>query len=477
MNISKKNSLLMRLVEGRGIHIVLFLFWTLFSLYIIRFGETGLLFSSLLLAVLWFSFANAANVIVGVVLVSLYLYILPNFIPGIEGFFWPVGPLNIYIDDAVSAVLMIAVAIRILTGKAEIYPRVRPWRCLALFVGLVLLGILKGIFTYNKSAIGEARVYIYMIALTVYVASFRLTRIEVKRLFGLFTLLAVALAAIVVLRWTGIIPMMDYGYGEGGRWNFRVINASEAIVLLFYLVALLVLLDNRLMRNSPGFLLWTSILMVTIIVVQHRSVWLVGLSFVLLFLFKSRIRVRRWIFVTVTAITVFFLSIAIYDSVSLSVGESRLIKSVTSSVGDVIEGVDPTMNWRLTGWFALLSELTPAQTVSGKGFGSYFAREVDDQEVPWNINPHSFYVRTISRIGILGLFVWFLFMGIVLRRLLLYARSTDEPLLRSTFTILWLFIIGSHVMAISYDLPPEFGVVLGTSLALLTQKNSFVTQS
>ena len=266
-------------------------------------------------------------------------------------------------------------------------------------------------------ATNEFRSYFYIICIALYVVSLDISRVWQKLeklvLFGAFCLSIVA-----------IIGFVDGGIARGSR----PIAASHALLIL---QALLIAI---FMHQRGQLRLWLIPLVVALlpllIILQHRSVWIVAiiaLALVLWLLPSLRTALMRW----------GVIGTVVCGGLCALVFGSTLLEALTESYADAAaSALDPsgadgggtTFSWRVQGWTALLTgeQMDSArERLIGNPFGTGYDRIMltgDGVKQLRSESPHNFYVQTLLRGGALGLLAFVALHGMLLRSLLRCAK-------------------------------------------------------
>jgi hypothetical protein len=104
-----------------------------------------------------------------------------------------------------------------------------------------------------------------------------------------------------------------------------------------------------------------------------------------------------------------------------------------------------TLHWRLLGWTDLLhSERSVAGLALGFPFGTGYRRIIQGTVV--TASPHSFYVGTVLRLGVIGLVA----LGFVYWNVWKYRRQAAAALGISPLTVV-LLLVGLLVFSITYQ--------------------------
>ncbi len=355
--------------------------------------------------------------------------------------------------DLLLVVLIASLVARLLRG----------WRpspmvsVLLLTYVLIAFSIARGSSQFGlPAAINEARDVLYLFATILY-ASFlgsdRPTRDEVGRAWILF---CKVLVGISVLRWAIVLsgaPLLGDWYSDD-YLGLRVVTSGEA----FSIAQGALILLPRLLRGeaSAAERRLAIVFAVTVIVLQHRSVYAVMLCGAALMLWRHRFGMDRRFVMTMIA------SSTIAAAAFVSVLDSGEIAE-QASTADASSTV--TFEWRAAGWVALLQDAAPSgpeEVLFGTPYGSGYERVLPTGERV-DVAPHNQYLETMLRIGVVGLGLVLLVGFGTWARLRTATPSTGDPLL-SDSTLAALFLTYMLYM-IPYNIVMETGILIGMSIS------------
>jgi len=289
---------------------------------------------------------------------------------------------------------------------------------LLLWSGILGLNYILGLRVFGlQGATNEFRGYFYIICIALYVASLDIARVWLKlEKLVLFAAFCLSIVAIV-------------GFVEGGfSREDRPIGSSLALLIL---QALLIAI---FMHQRGQLRLWLIPLVVAllplVIVLQHRSVWIVAiiaLALVLWLLPSLRTALIQW----------GVIGTVVCGGLCALVFGSTLLEALTESYADAAaSALDPsgadgggtTFSWRVQGWTALLTgeQMDSArERLVGNPFGTGYDRIMltgDGVKQLRSESPHNFYVQTMLRGGALGLLAFLALHGMLLSGLLRRAK-------------------------------------------------------
>lgn len=279
---------------------------------------------------------------------------------------------------------------------------------------VVLLGMLATSFAIGASRYGtkagvEFRPDFYFWVTCLYLLSFRPDRVWLDRMLTLWSFAAFLLCLIVWYRWAAdafglewFEPIWRYADATGVEFH-RVAPAHVALALgVAVLVSVVTLATGR---ASVVHFVFLPALLLTIVFLQHRSVWVSTLLPLVLLLVLLR-RARRSASngpLVATIVSVFVVAGALNSGMFGTAADSvanQAARATSSSQGTFVA--------RVEGWGELLGQSVrsgPVGMAIGQPYGSGFERH---QGSTWGgrlitYSPHNYYVLILLRCGLVGL--------------------------------------------------------------------------
>jgi O-antigen ligase len=253
-----------------------------------------------------------------------------------------------------------------------------------------------------------------------------------------------------LVRWA-LLPFGWEGWAApvGGG---RAVDAAGALVMAQAAVLGLVAWARgeapRWMRRLTPALLGAVVLM------RHRTVWAVLLGTVAVVIVADRRTARRLLPLTAAGLVVVLaVSLTVLDQ---DAGELQEDLAGAATYRD-------TWEWRVDGWVALIEQSGPRdhpEVLIGRPFGGGWARVMDRGTV--EVSPHSFYLETFLRVGVIGVALLTLLYAIIIWRLA-GARRQEGGLV--SHASLFLVLVGHPIYFVAYTPHPEQGVLFGLALA------------
>lgn len=324
-------------------------------------------------------------------------------------------------------------------------------RALLVFGGMAFLSLGLGLGTSAiRDVVNEFRGFVGFLTSALYFATV-LPDVRTRlRMMGAWFTAGVAMATIVLLRWTGRVAgaeigVLDRTYDAA----IRVLSGPDTLFLgTIALVLLLPALDPDSNRPRRERVLGALLLAMTV-VLNRRTVWLALVAVMLALLILDRRVGKRMVIAAAAGVVLFVAALPLFSTDQY---DDSVAQSATSTA---------TLAWRLEGWAALL-ESGPDELsdyVLGQPFGSSYIRVVAGREL--SSNPHSFYLNAYLRMGIIGL------AGLIAVLTLTFAalvrsRRTGGPL--SSIHLLVLLIMQA-VWYVTWVPGPDQGIILGLAVA------------
>lgn len=361
-----------------------------------------------------------------------------------------VGGLNLSVTDFLVMPAAVAVAVNLLR-----HPRMRsslPRGVLWLLCAVVLGSLLVGAAAHGLEAAGnDARMpFLHVLVAALYVVTVHTGRDLTDVVVRIWTTVAFVYVLNAVAWWS------EFGFGSssaevlvGGHLvGSRGLPAVAAFIIAQAAVMLLVV-----RRARPRTTLVTCALLLAVLLLQQRTVWIAAAAMLGCWLL---LRPGRVMHKTITGVAV-ILSATAAGFVAAAMRGDRLTTDLAESASD-----DSTWEWRVSGWRQLIGGLHGmGDWLFGLPFGSGYDRFVDG--VITGVNPHSYYVLMLLRVGLLGLA---LMSVIIIASLRAYDRKTSVGLL------MWLLAAGELVYSLTYEPALPDGLLLGLMVRYAAQSRT-----
>lgn len=371
-------------------------------------------------------------------------------IPGVE-----LGVM-LYPGDAVSLLLAFAATLRIvLKGVLRVPPSA------LIFTAVLMLSFVIGLSEFGQSAGVDFRVIFAFIAGVFYFSSFEFDSILVFRLTRLWIGAACVLMLIAWFVWgadaAGLAMAKKWIDADPTGVKFRVLNSSITYMIGVGSVALLHLVMSRQVAAR-----WWPLLLAlggTVLVLQHRSVWVATfVSALPIMILAERGRARMLWFTG--AVALIGIALIPFMSHRLS-GVSESVSLQAKRATDMSSG---TSGGRVRAWEQLLRDwqkLGLGRQLIGRPFGSSYGGLT-------NV-PHNCYLQVMYRTGYIGLLAMLaMYGGIVIRLLGQRQRKTTGE--NGIGTLLLALMMGQLAFFVPYAFTAEMGVLLGTAFAYVRRQ-------
>lgn len=364
--------------------------------------------------------------------------------PGAE-----VAGVVVYGRDALFLAMLIGGAGRFLSSETRTErPGFAAWAWWSLLV-LVSLSLLRGIHSHGANLAGnDFRPTFYLLAGVVGLAAQPKTSVNVRNIVDVWIGVALVLVVVGMGRNAGLTIglSVDQQPFLNGRplYAWPTLFIAQAALLSFFAVPL-----KSRWAGFPGL---PYLYMIAVLLFRHRTVWAaMAVSVVAMWTMLrpersvvGRTVSRHWAGVLVGA---GFLIVV------LLAGSSASLERDLATTTRTATSPGSTFIWRVEGWKALLDAqgANPQDLVLGIPYGAGYHREVFDTEVDYS--PHSWYVQTISRVGVLG-------CGLMMLALVeLFRRGRAVGLLPRNLGA--LLVLSTVVYGIAYHPPDVEGILLG----------------
>lgn len=308
-------------------------------------------------------------------------------------------PVSVGPSDVLFVIFLAASVARFLrTGRLSL-----PQRLLVLFGILVAGSLIAGVGPFGlPAATNEARKFLVFISAALYFSTVEPAPELLQRIGRIWLVTSGVLAGLALLRWgANTAGITGWIFGEGT--SLRVIPSDAALIVAQGALIALPLLTARTTRGLTQYL--APALLVILVLLQHRTVWLVAAFGLIYLLFRERALTPRILGAMSAAAIVFgALTLVVFDDQDVA---EQLVDS-SQATG--------TFEWRVAGWQALLNQAgpeTPLEVAVGMPFGGGWERTFEGWRV--DVTPHNFYVESYLRVGALGVGALLLVYAIILR--------------------------------------------------------------
>lgn len=398
-----------------------------------------------------------ASLVLGLFVIEL---VLPHVFLGTV-----VGPLNVFASDLLVAVLLGGFVARML----RVSRLTNPQRLMVVFLLLVAWSMARSLIDFaGVEAVAGARSYLRFISSALYFSTVEPDRELFDRIARLWLAAAAALCALVLVRWSANAVGVSGGVFGTGR-NLRAIPSDGALLIAQGAIMALPFVGDR----SRPLLRWLApAFLVFVVVLQHRTVWVVTILGAVYLLYRQRSLTKNLLIALGVGFSLLaLLTFTVLDSYDLE---------VTESVAESAQNTD-TFSWRLEGWSALLRDAGPegpVEWIVGRPMDVGWDRTMihGPAIVVVDVSPHNYYLEAVLRVGIVGLAAILLVYAMALRGTASRFpadRRTERLLSASALHVL---VATQLVYYLAYSNDAAQGLLLGLGCALAARSPSQAAQ-
>jgi hypothetical protein len=370
--------------------------------------------------------------------------------------------LWLYPADILFAIFGIACLIRFaLFDTNKTIPRA--WWILG---ALQLVLAVWGSIPYGTMAGVDFRVHFYVWVAVAYFCTVKWTEATINRIVNAWIVCSVCLCLLVYYRW--IRSALDPSYEQeimrldttGVR--FRVIGSGPTLVIAIGFLGLLFKTLAGRMSLLPRLLL--PVLLLTVVALQHRSVWasvLIGIACIV-WTQKRDAKASHTLF------AVALLLIPVVVALTVPTEGNSVMASVKNSAGRAVSTNEGTMVGRVTNWQELVSKWAnsknPVTYLMGSPYGSGFNPvERGDDLIDYDMVPHNHFVHILYRGGLIGLFATLSVFYQIWRSAIKQTKHGAKTWAPYLFTVL----SASFVYYIPYWASYDTGMLIGIAISYL----------
>lgn len=310
----------------------------------------------------------------------------------------------IYADDLACATMMIAVILLVIRSRSISHDICWPG---AILLAMAMLNFLRGAIQYGVRPSGNGtRDLVYLVIPVVAVSSTHLrTRLRVYHITAFLCAVSFAFLAVAILRWGGVLSISEYSADPGDfRTIIRVLPADFAMVIG---QAFIVLVGMRIVRGtSPVGMLAAASFGVTLLALQHRSVWVATAIGIIWLVSRTwKYAGREWGRIGAIGLGGAMLGVVLLTAFGRTENAFALIENNVKET----QQSDSTWAWRVNG-FTEATERTFTSGFIEATIGPAAGRDMEGIASVASVHIHDRYVEILAYYGVLGLltFLWWL---------------------------------------------------------------------
>jgi len=336
-----------------------------------------------------------------------------------------------------------------------------------VFLIWILFEIIRNIGQYGLSAPGEFRFRYLILVLPIYIALNFNTFESRKKLEKLL----IVVSYFIPLFYIPVIGMMKgWAFGESDRF----LNSQIYLGMVYSIMFIFLSSKYNYIKFNKNIIFLSLIpFSFFFIIDSHRSAWLAVAVILMLLFYLNEFTIGKYM--KIITFTLLIGAVLTWSFNYSGLDLSKYIEKRGSAF--VTPSDDPTSEWRLIMWSAQL-ETFAESPILGKGFGGYWTVVFPNGETV-NISPHSYYIQTLVKLGIVGMTLWLIIalkIFTILKKFLKNAKSkynTELPLVISGFCV----IITMHVYYIIYSLEYYSLIYLGLAVGVILDKKYYLNES
>lgn len=244
---------------------------------------------------------------------------------------------------------------------------------------------------------------------------------KVKKILGVFSTIVVIYCAICWCLDLGLGIKVMPPQSDAGS-TMRVLKQEQALIVAIiacYRIYSDLSGENRRYISLQGFLL-----ILVVILLQHRSVWIAFITGIIYISIKCNlVSIKN---IDHKSISISFLLQLIMFFICCPIflfmfKDSHLLIQLQAGISGINAQDGSTLNYREQLWTAHLSGLSFLEWIIGKPFGSGYLVHLTNYVR--EITPHSAYIQTIIRCGILGVVAIVLFILVIMVKCIKYKKN------------------------------------------------------
>ena len=382
--------------------------------------------------------------------------------------------INLFFPDIVLGLIAAVAGLRLIF-ISELPDQNRAWLC---FCTLIVVSLLTGLISFGTAAGVQARAYFYFMVSGLYAMSFTMDEKRLRLVFNALTVSAFVFVLLAFYRWIVYYTPIEELLPPGGIYNvdgaIRVVYSSNTLVIAQMLVCGLFFAAAARGYAIARFV--SPVLLGTVLVLQHRSVWLAAMVGVLVRLLLGNSKsgsAAKQIVLVGAIIAVTAVPLVFSDKLS------GVTQQVGASASNVLAGKG-TAGERLNSWREIIKNwytAGPRSILIGQSFGSDNTRYVEDSRGGTrkiDYLAHNFYVQTLFNTGLLGLGAFLLAAWYVMTGLYRICRAGHGGVEAEVLLVLMAMQLAYYI---PYGTDYLQSFIFGISLAYVAGKDMLQRQT
>lgn len=408
-------------------------------------------------------------------IILIYLLFLFGIFPNLNSFIprWSEFLNTVYyfkvgigaIDIILLSMLGLTI-IRYINKQYRNYQKIGIGAVLIVFFIWMLFEIIRNYGKFGLSAPGEFRFRYLILVLPVFIAM-NFNSFEARK--------KLARTLIKVGYFLPLLYIPVIGIMKG--WTFgaenRFLNSQIYLGMIYSLTFLLISRKYNYLKFNKNVILISLIPFAFFFIIDsHRSAWLAAAVILGLLYYLKELKAGRIFRLIPFLIILGAIVIPLISDTGINI--IKYVEQRGSAFYD--PSSDPTSEWRMMMWSLHMDKFFSSPII-GEGFGEYWYVVFPNGQVV-NVSPHSYYVQTLVKVGIIGMALWvFIIFKIFFRikKFLEDARrkfNPELPIIILSFCVL----ITMHVYYIVYSLEYYSLMYLGLAIAVMLDRKNYLNE-
>lgn len=335
-----------------------------------------------------------------------------------------------------------------------------------IFFIWMLFEIIRNVGRYGLSAPGEFRFRYLILALPFYIAV-NFNTFESRKKLAKFLIIVFYFIPLLYIPVVGM--MKGWAFGAENRF----LN-SQIYLGMVYCLTLIWLSNKYKYLKIPKNILIISLLPFAFffIIDSHRSAWLAAAVMLGVLFYLNELKAGKLIKVLPFLLIIIAVAFSLISNTGLN--PTKYVEERGSAFVNPEE--DPTSNWRLMLWAAQLDKFAKSP-ILGEGFGGYWTVVISNGTTV-NVSPHSYYVQTLVKVGIIGMVLYLIIVFKLFSRLKMFLKNAKRkfnpelPLIIMGLCVL----ITMHVYYVVYSLEYYSLFWVGLATAVILDKKYYLNE-